>query len=169
MPKQVVGQKGRSRQIDDTPAVNLWKTDIIDGRDPGFEYQFFREDQVRDKLRADRVTVRDPETGAITVRPIPGWEICRRDTSAEELAGFRPDEGKPIDNVLRHGPMVAMKIPRDAWDLLQRAQETKADLYDVRLRAGHREEYDNNGDQQSRFAPGQKPAVSITEHPLQRY
>jgi hypothetical protein len=65
MPKQVIGRKGRSRQIDDTPAVNVWKTDVVEGKDPDFEYQFFNESQVRDKLHATTVRLTDFETGVV--------------------------------------------------------------------------------------------------------
>lgn len=170
MSGRVVGRKGRTKPLNETPAVHLWKTDIIDNRDPDFAYQFFREDQVRDKLRADRVELRDFETGDHEVHDVPPWEICRRDVSGEEAAGYRPDEGKPVDNVLRHGAYVAMRIPRDAWDLLQRKQEQVADAYETRLRGGRKEEFDIDGNQTrpgqaARIEPGH---IRINEHPLGR-
>jgi hypothetical protein len=169
MPKQVIGRKGRSRQIDDTPAVNLWKTDVVEGKDPDFEYQFFNESQVRDKLHATTVRLTDFETGASDVHQVAGWEIVRRDTSQEELAGWRPDEGKPPDNVLRHGTMVCMKLPRKDWEVLQAAQEQRADAYDQRLSGGRSEEYDVNGNQ-IRATSGRLPGgrIRITEQPLER-
>jgi hypothetical protein len=171
MPGQVVGRKGRSRQVEETPAVNVWKTDIIDGRDPEFEYQFFREEQVRDKLRADRIVLRDFESGEQEVHDIPPWEICRRDITGEEAAGYRPDEGKPVDNILRHGPYVAMRIPRKAWLLLQRKHEQVADGYEQRLRGGRTEEYGPDGNQVRPSRSGTHLTngnIRMTEHPLGR-
>lgn len=166
---QVVGRKGKRRDIDDTPAVNLWKTDIIENEDPDFAYQFFREDQVRDKLRADRLILRDYNTGEQTAHNIPGWEIVRRDIGPEEAAGWRPDEGKPVDNVLRHGPMVCMKLPKKHWELIRRAQEQRAGAYDERLRGGGSEQFQIDG-QKIRPTTGKLPAgdIRINEHPLAR-
>jgi hypothetical protein len=170
MPGQVVGRKSRSRQVEETPPVNVWKTDIIDGRDPDFEYQFFREDQVRDKLKADRVILRNFEDGTQDAVPIPAWEICKRDISGEEAAGYRPDEGKPIDTVLRHGPYVAMRIPRKAWEVLQRSHEQVADAYEHRLNGGRTEEYGLDGNQVRPTGGKQVAAgnIRLTENPLRR-
>ncbi len=88
-------------------------------------------------------------TGEAEIHDIPGWEVCHRDTGPETLAGFAPSEGKPLDTVLRHGngavQHVAMRIHRKHWDLLQRAQEQRADSYDQRLNKGGRYEFDING------------------------
>jgi hypothetical protein len=169
MPKQVVGRKGRSRQIDDTPPINVWKTDVVEGKDPGFEYQFFNEHQVREKLLSTSVRLTDYESGTSDVHRVEGWEIVRRDVSKEEAAGWRPDEGKPVDNVLRHGPMVCMKIPRKDWEVLQAAQEQRADAYDQRLAGGRQEEYDIHG-ASTAASRGDLPAgnIRIRERPLQR-
>lgn len=169
MPGQVVGRKGKSRQIADTQPINRWNTDVVDGKDPDFAYQFFHNDQVADKLRPSRVALNDYENGTSQTHTIPAWEIVRRDISGEEAAGFRPDEGKPLDSVLRHGPMVCLKLPKAAWELLQAAQEQRADAYETRLRGGHSEQYDQNGQATSvragRLASG---SVRLTEQPLER-
>lgn len=165
--KKLVGRPGKRRDQGSKPVVTNWQTDIIDNRDPDFAYQFFREDEVRDKLRPTRVAVTDFETGETEVHDIPGWQVCQRDTGPEALAGFRPDEGKPLDTVLRHGSHVAMKLPRAAWEILQRVQEQRADAYETRLKGGHREEYDLDGNQ-TRMAAGQQAAVRVIEKPLQR-
>lgn len=123
-----------------------WGTDLIGNQDPDYVYQAFREDEVREKTRQSRLVLRNFETGEQTAHNIPGWTVCHRETGEEELQGFRPDEGKPLDTVLRHGPHVFMKIKRESWDLLQKAQEQRADGYEQRLRGGHREEMTTSGE-----------------------
>jgi hypothetical protein len=175
MPQEIVGGKGKRRDISDTPVVNVWKTDIIDNRDPDYHYEFLyasddlNRDKVREKLRATRVMLKDFETGETEVHDIPAWELVRRDISGEEAAGYRSDEGKPIDSLLRHGPYVAMRIPKKYHQVLERAKEQKADGYEQRLRGGRKEEYDISG---TPVAPGRgklEPGnIRITEHPLGR-
>lgn len=166
----VVGGKGKRRDVESPSLTAGWQTDIIDNRDPDYVYQFFLESQVRDKLRGGAVQVFDFEAGAPRVYQLPGWEVCHRDAGPEELAGFRPDEGKPLDTVLRHGPHVAMKIHRKHWDILQRMQEHRADSYDQVLNRGHQEEYAEGGRQISpkrsaKVLPGH---TRMIQQPLER-
>lgn len=167
MPPRLVGRRGRRRDQDDKPVITTWKTDVVENQDPNFVYNFFREDEVRDKLRPTRIRLTDFESGESSVVPIAGWTIVHRETGPEEAAGYRPDEGKPLDTLLRHGPHVCMKLPRADWEALQRHQEQRADAYESRLQGGARADYDMNGDA---FKPrnGQRAAVSVEEQPLQR-
>lgn len=166
---QVVGRKGKRRDQEEKPVNGTWGTDLIGNRDPDFVYQFFREDEVRDKLRPSRVVVTHfgPGDNTQTAHDIPGWTICRRDTGPEELEGYRPDEGKPLDTVLRHGPMVCLKIQKDHWAILQQVQEQSAASFEKRLNGGTRQELRSAGDQidayGSHVAPGN---VRYFERPM---
>jgi hypothetical protein len=163
---KLVGRKGKARAPITGDVVGAWKTDIIDNRDPDAEYQFFHEDQVRDKLRSSFVVLKDFRTGEVERHTISPWTIVHRDTGAEEAAGWRPDEGKPLDTVLRHGPMVCLKIDRKSWDLLQRAAGQRADAYDVLSKRGTSRDFNQGGDEHA--AGGDKPYVRVTEQPLKR-
>lgn len=167
--RTVVGGRGKRRDVESIDPTAGWQTDIIHNRDPGYVYQFFTEDQVRDKARAGAVRIYDFEARQYRVHQVPGWEVCQRDTG-EELAGFRPDEGKPLDTVLRHGPHVAMRIKREHWDLLQRVQEHRADSYDEVLNRGHHEEFAEGG--QAVAATGTRKVIPghtrVIQEPLLR-
>lgn len=166
-PKRPVGRPKKRRDADDAPINGLWQTDVVTNRDPDFVYQFFREDEVRDKLRATRLALVDFATGKRDVHDIPGWQIVTRDTGPEDLAGYRPDEGKPVDNVLRHGPHVCMKLHKSFWKLLQKAQEQRADAYESVLRGGKREAWNLDGDQMSSDMED-RSAVRLKQQPLKR-
>lgn len=144
--RTVVGGKGKRRDVDSSASLTVgWQTDIIHNRDPDYVYQFFLESEVRDKLRGGRVQVFDFEARQMRFHDLPGWTICHRDAGPEELAGFRPDEGKPIDTTLRHGPHIAMRIHRKWWDILQQVHEHRADALDEKLNHGAQEEYSEGG------------------------
>ena len=73
-----------------------------------------------------------------------------------------------MDSVLRHGPMVCMKLPKADWDLLQRKQEGEqvADGYEQRLRGGSTEEFDINGSHTKGTAGSSPPGtLRIKRHP----
>ena len=165
----VVGRRGKRRDQEEKPIGGTWGTDLIGNQDPDYVYQWFREDEVRQKLQASRLRLTDYETGDVTAHDLPGWTVCQRSTGAEEAQGWRPDEGKPLDTVLRHGPHVCMKLKREYFALLERAQEQRADGYEQRLRGGAREEFNTNGDPVratgARVAAGN---VRIVENPLGR-
>lgn len=168
--RTVVGGKGKRRDVESPSLTVGWQTDIIHNRDPDYVYQFFLESQVRDKLRGGAIQVFDFDVQAMQVHQIPGWEVCHRDTGSEELAGFRPDEGKPLDTVLRHGPHVAMKLHRKHWDLLQRVQEHRADSFEQVLNRGRQEEYAEGGraiaaTKSQRIIPGH---TRVIQQPLVR-
>ncbi len=154
--------------------MNVWATDQVDNKDPDYVYEFpyegdgkSRKNEVLERLKPRRLVLRDFETGNDGIYNVPGWEIVHSENSHAELAGYRPDEGKPIDTTLRHGPHVCMRIRKEHWEVLQRAQEQRADAYEERLQGGRTEEYNLDG-QQVRMGRGQKPAIKITEQPLQR-
>jgi hypothetical protein len=162
---KLVGRKGKARQPAPSDVMGLWKTDIIKDRDPDFEYHFFTEEQVRERLYPTQIALRNFETGETQVHDIPAWTLVQRETGPEVAAGFRPDEGKAIDTVLRHGSM-CMKIHRSYWDIMQKAQGQRADAYDVLSRRGAKKDYDQTG---AEHAPGgSRPWVRVTEQPLQR-
>lgn len=167
VPKRPVGRPKKRRDADDVPIVGLWQTDVIRNRDPDFVYEFVLESLVRDKLHPNRIALVNFKTGETTVHDIPGWTIVMRDNGPEEIAGWRPDEGKPVDTVLRHGPHVCMRIHKSHHKIIERAKEQRADAYETRLKGGHRETYDLNG-HHVRLEDGQSPSVGLTERPLQR-
>lgn len=139
----VVGRKGKRRDQDDKPVNGTWGTDLIGDRDPDYVYQFFNESEVRDKLVPTRITLTSYVVGKpdeTTAHNIPAWQICRRADGAEYLEGFRPDEGKPLDTVLRHGPTVCLKLKREYWNLLQQAQEQRSASTMKRINGGYRHE-----------------------------
>jgi len=161
MARQVLGSRGKRKDAESAPVLATWNTDVIKNKQSGFEYQFFNEHEVREKQRASLVRLVDFETGETTVHQIPGWQVVQHENGPEEAGGYRPDEGKPLDTTLRHGPHVAMRIPTEAWNLLQKAQEQRADSYEQRLRGGHTEEWSTSG-QARRLMPREK-GVRLTE------
>lgn len=168
--RTVVGGKGRRRDVESPNLTVGWQTDIIHNRDPDYVYQFFLENQVRDKLRGGAVQVFDFEARQMRVHQLPGWEVCQRDVGPEELAGFRPDEGKPLDTVLRHGNHVAMRIKRKHWDVLQQVQEHRANSLDESLNNGRQEEYSAGGraispTKSKKIVPGH---TRMIQEPLER-
>ena len=134
--KQVVGGRGKRRDPNVTPVVTNWQTDIVDNKDPDFAYQFFREDEVPMKLRPSRLVLGGYPGSDVPgeLHEIPPWQVCHRDLGPEKAAGFRPDEGKELDTVVRHGNYVLMKLPKQAHEVIERAQEQRADAYDVHQR-----------------------------------
>lgn len=137
MAKRVIGQAGKRRDANTAPPVTNWQTDVITNQEEGWKYQFFREDEVRSKLHPTRVRIVDYDSGETEIHDIPAWTIVQRDTGPEEAAGFRPDEGKPSDSALTHGGggtvHWCLKLPEDKWNILQRAQEQRADAYEAKL------------------------------------
>jgi hypothetical protein len=163
---KLVGRKGRAKQQASSDVVGNWKTDIIDNRDPDREYQFFHDEQVRDRLRPTFVVLKDYATGQETKHHVSAWQLVHRETGHESAAGYRPDEGKPVDTVLRHGPMVCLSIDRASWDILQKAQGQRADAYEALSNRGTEKDFNQEGREGS--ASRGKPYVRITEQPLQR-
>lgn len=166
----VVGRKGKRRDQEDKPVGGTWGTDLIGDRDPDYVYQFFNEDQVRDKLRPSRISLIHYNIGAAdtqSAHDIPGWEVCRRSTGPEDLQGWRADEGKPLDTVLRHGPTVCLKIRKEHWALLQQAQEQVAASFEKRLNGGTRQELRTSGDAVSAYGEHVQPGnVRYYEKPM---
>lgn len=155
-----------------TPVVTNWQTDIIDNRDPDYVYEFPLEGQVANKLRSQRIQLFDHATGESEIFDIPGWQVCHRDTGPETLAGFAPSEGKPLDTVLRHGngsvQHVAMRIHRKHWEVLQRAQEQRADAYQQRVDKGGRYEFDANGATTGTTGDLTPGNIRLTQKPIAR-
>lgn len=163
---KLVGRKGKARQPLPTDVLGRWRTDEINGEDSDFDYHYFTEEQCRERLYPTQITLRNFEDGTSETYDIPPWTIVQRETGPEQAAGFRPDEGKPIDTALRHGSMICMKLPKASWEIMQRAQGQRADAYDVLCNRGTRKDFDQSG---SEHAPGQSKAfVRMTEQPLQR-
>lgn len=168
LPKRPVGRPRKRRDADDGPIQGLWQTDVIRNRDPEYVYEFVLESQVRDKLLPSRLALIDFKTGNREVHDIPGWSIVKRDDGPEELGGWRPDEGKPMDTVLRHGPHVCMRIHKKHHALIERAKNQRADAYESRLKGGHQEHYDIHGHAMGDNNDGHPSAVRLKERPLQR-
>jgi hypothetical protein len=162
----LVGRKGTAKQQVSSDVLGGWKTDIIRNRDPNFEYHFFTEDQVRERLYPTQIGLKDFESGEWVVHDIPAWTLVQRETGPEVAAGFRPDEGKPIDTALRHGKFICMKIPREAWDIMQKQSTQRADGYDVLCNNGTSKDFAPDGTEGP--ARSKKPHIRVTEQPLQR-
>lgn len=167
---KVVGGKGKRRDPVSVAVITNWQTDIIDNRDPDYVYEFPLESQLGARLRPTRIQLFNYSTGESEIHDIPAWQVCHRETGPEELAGFRPDEGKPVDTVLRHGPHVAVRIHRKHWEILQRVQEQRADSYDQRLNNKAQHEFDINGSSTNvgtgaKVTPGH---IRMTTEPLAR-
>lgn len=163
---KLVGRKGKAKQPSPTDVLGLWKTDKIDNEDPDFVYHYFSEEQCRRRLYPTQVTLRNFEDGTETTYDIPPWVLVQRETGPEQAAGFRPDQGGPIDTALRQGEFICMKLPRSAWDILQKQQLQRADAYDVLSRRGTKKDFNQSGDEQA--SSSSKPWVRVTEQPLQR-
>lgn len=138
MEKKLVGRPGKRKDARSEPPVTNWKTDVIESKEDGYFYQFFREDEVRSKLVPSRVRLTNYETGETEVYDVPAWELVLRDTGPETAAGFRPDESKTGNAAaLTHGgggtTHWCMKIPMGAYEILSAAQEQRADAYDSKL------------------------------------
>lgn len=163
---KLVGQEGKRRDQVSGDILGVWRTDIIENRSPDHEYEFVHEDKVRDKLRPTYVTLKNFRTGESETHKIPAWEVVQSELSPEAAGGYRPDEGKPVDTVLRHGPYVCMRLHKDHWNLLQRAQGQRADAYDHMSRSGASRDFNESG--QEGRSVGDKPYIRVKEQPLQR-
>jgi hypothetical protein len=127
--RKVVGSEQRA----DAPAADvqqLWKTDVLEGTDPNFRYQFMREEEVRDRGRSRMVL--DRRTGE-QVR-VDGWTVCTEDEVG--VSRERPDLANPVDGTMRMGSHVLMKIPAPHWELLQHEKDAVPDALEHRLLSG---------------------------------
>lgn len=127
--RKVVGGSVRS---DAAPSdvQQVWKTDVLEGQDPGFSYQYMRENEVRDRGLSKRVYNRD--TG--TWEKVSGWTVVQE--GEVQASRERPDLAVPVDTSMRMGPHVLMKIPTADWDLLQHEKDAVADAHATRMMAG---------------------------------
>jgi hypothetical protein len=171
----VVGHRGKRRDPASTPVVTNWQTDVITDREPGFVYEFAyydpdnNNDTLSRRLHPTRIQLHDYANGTSEVFDIPAWEVCHRDTGPEQLAGFAPSEGKPVDTVLRHGGKhVAIRIKQEHWDILQRAQEQRAESYQQRVDKGGRYEFDSNGATSSTDGDLRPGNIRLTQKPIAR-
>ena len=128
-PRRLVGGAARK---DAAPAdvQQVWRTDVLEGEDPNFSYQFMRENEVHDRSRGKSVF--DRRTGE--QRRVSGWTVV---TEGEVgVSRERPDLGAPVDSTMRMGPHVLMKIPKADWELLQHEKDAVPDAHAERLMAG---------------------------------
>jgi len=131
--------KGKSRKVvggevrSDAPVADvqqLWRTDVIEGQDPDFKYQFMHRDEVHDRGYSKRVL--DRRTGE--VKKVNGWTTV---TEGEvNVSRERPDLAAPVDTAMQMGPHVLMKIPKEDWELLQHEKDAVPDAFANRLLRG---------------------------------
>lgn len=125
-PRKVVGSDKRA----DAAVADVqqqWKTDVLEGADPQFRYQFMREEEVRDRGRSKMVFDR-AEGKQVKVS---GWTVCREDEVG--VCRDRPDLANPVDGTMRMGPHVLMKIPVADWEMLQHEKDAVPDAIEQRL------------------------------------
>lgn len=128
-PRKPVGSEVR-HDAEAAPVQQVWKTDIVEGTDPDFAYQFMRDTEVQDRGRSKRVFNRD--TGEY--QKVAGWTVVNE--GEVDVSRERPDLAKPVDTAMRMGPHVLMKIPKADWELLQHEKDAVADAQADRLLAG---------------------------------
>lgn len=171
-PRKLVGQQGPRRDAEASPTINLWQTDKIVNEEPGWVYEFpyegdgkSRPNEVPLRMKPRIVTLRNFETGEVEKHQVPGWEVVHIENSEAQAAGYRPDQGAPIDTVQRQGPHVCMRIRKEHWDILQRAQEQRADAYEDRLQGGSVQDFDSAGraGQAKPFAHVQPGDIRLSE------
>lgn len=127
--RKVVGSEQRSDAVA-APVEQVWKTDVIEGADPGFAYQFMREHEVHDRSRSKYIFNRD--TGQ--PEKISPWVVVQEGEVG--VSRERPDLAAPVDSTMRMGPHVLMKIPKKDWELLQHAQDARPDAFADNLMRG---------------------------------
>lgn len=138
-PRKVVGAETRhDAAVADVSQV--WRTDVVENQDPGFSYQFMRENEVHDRQRSKRVL--DRRTGELT--RVAGWTVVQE--GEVEVSRERPDLAAPTDTAMRMGPHVLMKIPVADWEMLQHEKDAVPDAHAERmLRGGTMEQDLDNG------------------------
>lgn len=154
--RKVVGSEQRA----DAPVADVqqqWKTDVLEGTDPNFRYQFMREEEVRDRGRARMVL--DRRAGK-QVR-VDGWTVCTEDEVG--VSRERPDLANPVDGTMRMGPHVLMKIPAAGWELLQHEKDAVADSLEHRLLSGTKGDL-RSGDTVEDFSDGGTSVVMKQGH-----
>jgi hypothetical protein len=129
MPRKIVGGKRRT-DAEPAPVQQGWNTDKIAGQDPAFQYQFMREDEVRDRQRRTQVLNRHTGKHEYT----SGWTVCKE--GEVELLGSRPDTAAPVDTTLSLGGHVLMKIPRRDHELLLHQKDAVPDAIEARIMRG---------------------------------
>lgn len=136
-PRKVVGGEVRS-DAEPADVQQSWKTDVVEGQDPDFAYQFMRENEVRDRSRGKFVF--DRRLGE-QVRVSP-WTVVQEEEV--QVSRERPDLATPVDTTMRMGPHVLMKIPRKDWELLQHEKDAVPDGMLERFTAGKYNGEDSN-------------------------
>ena len=89
-PRKVVGSDKRA----DAAVADVqqqWKTDVLEGADPQFRYQFMREEEVRDRGRSKVVFDRNEGKQV----KVTGWTVCREDEVG--VCRDRPELAIPVD------------------------------------------------------------------------
>lgn len=124
------------------------ETDLIPSKDPNFVYQWVLRDHLSNYLRPRKVG--DPATGFETMS---AWEVVRDDNAAE-LGRTRDDNGKPVDSLLQHGRMVAIRIPASEYAKLERAGAKMAKTRDARLARGETQNWEGKASFQDGVTSG---------------
>lgn len=86
------------------------KAHEIQGRDPGFEYEYFSTDPTHPSFVGERLKkheIGNPVAGFCMVDP---WEVVK---STDVVQGAkRPDDTKGLDSTITHGKMVLCRTPK---------------------------------------------------------
>jgi len=154
--RKVIGSEQRA----DAPSADVqqqWKTDVLEGADPDFRYQFMREEEVRDRGRSRMVL--DRRTGE-QIR-VDGWTVCTEDEVG--VSRERPDLANPVDGTMRMGPHVLMKIPAPHWELLQHEKDAVPDALEHRLLSGTKGDF-KTADAVEDFSEGGTTVVMKQKH-----
>lgn len=102
------------------------------GRDPGFEYQWFRKDQLPTKTVPHEIG--RPDVGYLMV---DAWEVVHK-TKGLEQGRSRDDAGKPVDTVMTNGELVLCRLPKSEFAKYAVIDRKTDELISKRLTGGEK-------------------------------
>jgi hypothetical protein len=119
-----------------------------ENQDPRFQYEWFRIDQLEEKLR--RHEIGDQTTGYLMVEP---WEHVTDDQGIVTGRGPAAD-GKPLDTRIRKGDLWLLRTPKENHAKYARIEQIRDGLITDRLVKGERHTVGKNSRIQTRVVGG---------------
>lgn len=129
----------------------------LQGRTPGFKYEWIRRSDVEYKSRPHEIG--DSVVGFLMV---DGWEVV--DSRQGVTQGrARDDAGRPVDTVMTNGELVLMRTTDENHAKYQVIERKRDALIDKRLAGGQRHSFGNASNFKTRTVGGHPDAMSIQQ------
>ena len=128
------------------------------GRDPGFEYQWFRRDQLPTKTASHEI---GHESFGFWI--VEGWEVVHK-TKGLEQGRARDAAGRPGDTVMTNGELVLCRLPKTEYAKYAEMDRRSDAQISARLTGGEKHTLGNGTYFRTRTLGGRlAESTSVTE------